>query len=556
MATYEVNDLSLIKDGDTYLIKIAGKEVYYGVSNTASGDQQKIVTINNLEKIGVGTQISITFANAQTYNGKPTLKINNLAAATVNNGFANMWQAGETVNFVYDGANWLYIGSGVASTNKYGVTKLTNAVTNSSDTAITPAAVNELSEYLENAIAQNVRGATSSANGTAGRVPAPAAGDQNKYLKGDGTWKALSADTEFTDLAAQVNTNRSKINGVDTKVNRIDRDLTSIDAEKARFIHLDVDDLDWSAIWAKISVLENGETALITSESTQTGLLTNGGRNAKVYGFISRRNDTEFKYIFRANNNDIFVADSVGSTSSASGTYTERHMATDIDLTSSDTVWSLIWAKLNTLDVGRSALFRSYATSSNVWTTGARNNTMFGIVSRRSDTQFVFTYRLNENKLYIGSLDGASSSTPGTFTEEEVIFTSQIKNNHSTTDAGYILDARQGKSLSDMISQRAIGQRITKDIAASGNACTINLADGCCCLLVASMPGISRVWVGVVYTNSSGAVTFEKINSSSAIQAEVPSNTTNKLKFTWSYSSASTLNILCIPYRGTGIPSF
>lgn len=516
MATYEVNNLTFSRDGDTYLIKIANKEVYYGVSSTAGSSQQKVVTINNLEKIGVGTQIGITFTYAQTYNGKPTLKINNLAAATVNNGFVNMWQAGETVNFVYDGANWLYIGSGVASTTKYGVTKLTNAVINSSDTAITPAAVNEMSEYLQGAINQNVRGATSSANGTAGRVPAPSAGDQNKYLKGDGTWKALSADSNFSDLAAQVSA--------------IDESLASIDVEKARFIHLDVDDLDWSAIWAKINALENGETALITSEATQTGLLTNSGRSAKVYGFISRRNDTEFKYIFRANNNDIFIADSVGSTTDSSGQYTERHMATDIDLTSSDTVWSLIWAKLNTLDVNRSALFRSWATASNIWTSAKRDNTMFGIVSRRSDTQFVFTYRLNENKLYVGSLDGASSSTPGTFTEEEVIFASDIEN-------------------------RVVGQRITSAIAAAGNTKTITLDDGCCCFLIASMPGISRCWVGVCYTASDGTVTFEKINSSSVIQAEVPANTTNKLKFTWTYSSASTLNILCIPYRGTKIPT-
>ena len=548
MATYEVNDLSLTKDGDTYLIKIASKEVYYGVSNTASGDQQKMVTINNLEKIGVGTQISITFTNAQTYNGKPTLKINNLAAATVNNGTANMWQAGETVNFVYDGANWLYIGSGIASTNKYGVTRLTNAVTNSSDTAITPAAVNELSEYLEEAIAQNVRGATSSANGAAGRVPAPAAGDQNKYLKGDGTWKILSADSTFSSLATQVNT-------IDGEVDTINESLTSINAKKARFIHLDADDLDWSAIWTKIQGLEGGATALFTSESTQTGLLTNGGRSSKLYGIISRRNSTEFEYLFRTNNNEIFVANSVGSTSSASGTYTERHMAIDIDLGSSDTVWSLIWAKLNTIDVGRSALFRSWATSSNVWTSTKRNNTLFGIVSRRSDTQFVFTYRLNENKLYVGSLDGASSSTPGTFTEEEVIFTSQIKNNHSTTDAGYILDARQGKSLSDMISERVVGQKISKSIDASATSCTMNCPSGTCCFIIASMTGISRVWVGYIYTASDGTVSIEQINSQTNISAA--STKINKLTFTWkALTDSHSLNVLCIPYRGTGIPSF
>ena len=38
-------------------------------------------------------------------------------------------------------------------------------------------------------------GATSSAAGSAGLVPAPAAGDQDSFLKGDGTWEAVSAIT-------------------------------------------------------------------------------------------------------------------------------------------------------------------------------------------------------------------------------------------------------------------------------------------------------------------------------------------------------------------------
>lgn len=545
MATYEVNNLTFSRDGDTYLIKIASKEVYYGVSSTAAATQQKNVTINNLEKIEVGTQISITFTNAQTYNGKPTLKINNLDAATVNNGAVNMWQAGETVNFVYDGAYWLYIGSGVASTNKYGVTKLTNAVTNSSDTAITPAAVNELSEYLEEVITQNVRGATSSANGAAGRVPAPAAGDQNKYLKGDGTWKTLSTDTEFMDLAEQVSA--------------IDDELDTINVEKAKLIYLAAEDITWDAIWAKINVLNNTETALFTCESTACDFLTNGIRNNKLYGTISRRNDTDFKLMCRLNGNEMILADLIGATSYLRPNYSERHVANDIDLTSADTTWENILNKLNAMEVGRSALFRSWATSSNVWTAGKRNNTMFGIVSRRSDTIFVFTYRLNENKLYVGSLDVTNSSTPA-FTEEEVIFASKIKNNHSTTDSGYVLDARQGKSLSDMISERVVGQRITKTITGGTNTVTINLASGCCCLVLASMPGVARCWVGIVYTASDGDVTFNQINSTTSIKAENVvknnANVANKLKFNFSYSSDSSFNLIAIPFRGTIIPTF
>lgn len=529
MATYEVNNLTFSRDGDTYLIKIASKEVYYGISSTASGTQQKNVTINNLEKIEVGTQISITFTNAQTYNGKPTLKINNLAAATVNNGVVNMWQAGETVNFVYDGAYWLYIGSGVASTNKYGVTKLTNAVTSSSDTAITPAAVNELSEYLEDAIAQNVRGATSSANGAAGRVPAPSAGDQNKYLKGDGTWKALSTDSDFSDLVSLV----SDISG---QVGSIDNEINSINAEKARFIHLNAEDLTWDDVWAKINILENGETALITSESTQTSLLTNGGRTAKVYGTISRRSDNEFKYIFRANTNALIIADSVGSTSYLSGTYSERVITTEIDskiryidLTSEDTTWPKIWEKLNVMAEGESALFHSWSTSTKVWANG-RENTIWGIINRRSSNIFIFTWRLNTNRLFTSMIENATNSSTfsGTYTETEFAST----------------------------SDRVIGTRIVATKGENSTNHTVTFPDGCCCFIVASMPGVARCWVGLVYTSTSGTVTFQKINDSGSIDVSVPSDTTNKLKFTWSaYSSSGGFNVLAIPFRGTNFPS-
>lgn len=50
-------------------------------------------------------------------------------------------------------------------------------------------------------------GATSSTAGTAGLVPAPAAGDDTKFLKGDGTWAAVSAtDTKVKNTYADNNT--------------------------------------------------------------------------------------------------------------------------------------------------------------------------------------------------------------------------------------------------------------------------------------------------------------------------------------------------------------
>lgn len=54
-------------------------------------------------------------------------------------------------------------------------------------------------------------GATAETAGTSGFVPAPAAGDQTKFLRGDGTW----AEVEGTDLSSYATT--EALNAVDAK---------------------------------------------------------------------------------------------------------------------------------------------------------------------------------------------------------------------------------------------------------------------------------------------------------------------------------------------------
>lgn len=188
MATYEVNGLSLVKDDDTYLIKVSSKAVFYGTSSTAAATQTKVVSITDFESPSTGMHISIKFTNAQTYNGKPKLNINSTGAVSVDNGFRYMWEAGEVVDFVYNGTYWLAESKGLATTSKYGVTKLASEVSTSSTTAITPSAVNDAMTAMNAVATQVMTGATASSNGSSGRVPAPAAGDQNKVLQGDGTW--------------------------------------------------------------------------------------------------------------------------------------------------------------------------------------------------------------------------------------------------------------------------------------------------------------------------------------------------------------------------------
>lgn len=55
-----------------------------------------------------------------------------------------------------------------------------------------------INRSLQEIIGEIMTGATASSAGTAGLVPAPAAGDQNKFLRGDGTWATVQAgDLQF-----------------------------------------------------------------------------------------------------------------------------------------------------------------------------------------------------------------------------------------------------------------------------------------------------------------------------------------------------------------------
>jgi len=52
-----------------------------------------------------------------------------------------------------------------------------------------------------------MRGATASADGTSGLVPKPEAGDQNKFLKGNGTWGTVAASSvAWSDVTGKPST--------------------------------------------------------------------------------------------------------------------------------------------------------------------------------------------------------------------------------------------------------------------------------------------------------------------------------------------------------------
>ena len=122
--------------------------VYYGECSTAAATQGKTVTITDFPTtLTAGLSVRIKFTNAQTYAGAPTLQINSTGANTVrylsgSNGFQYMWNAGEILDFVYDGTYWVVVDGGTATTTYYGATKLSSSTSSTSTLlAATPSAV-------------------------------------------------------------------------------------------------------------------------------------------------------------------------------------------------------------------------------------------------------------------------------------------------------------------------------------------------------------------------------------------------------------------------------
>ena len=144
----------LLPDGNEYNIKDilarTGQKIYYATCDTAASTAGKIaLTVNNDFKLETGAMVRVKFANNDTYNGTSTLKVDNADAiniirvgATIKNRY--YWLAGEVVDFIYDGTNFVMLEGGIATTTYYGMTKLSSSISSTSTAlAATPSAVKQ-----------------------------------------------------------------------------------------------------------------------------------------------------------------------------------------------------------------------------------------------------------------------------------------------------------------------------------------------------------------------------------------------------------------------------
>lgn len=129
----------------------------YGTCNTAAATVEKAVTCADFDTFITGVTIHVWFAYGNTATS-PTLNVNSKGAKAIKlNGDSpgaavdRSWPSGAMVSFTYDGTSWHM-----------------STYTNTRYSAMT--------------------GAGASTAGTSGLVPAPASGDNAKFLRGDGTW--------------------------------------------------------------------------------------------------------------------------------------------------------------------------------------------------------------------------------------------------------------------------------------------------------------------------------------------------------------------------------
>lgn len=93
------------------------------------------------------------------------------------------------------------------------------------------AGLQSYDSQIKGVISTDFVGATSSVDGAAGRVPAPESGDENKYLRGDGTWSSVTGGVTGVKGNAETDYRNGNVNITPANIGLGNVDNTS-DANK------------------------------------------------------------------------------------------------------------------------------------------------------------------------------------------------------------------------------------------------------------------------------------------------------------------------------------
>lgn len=147
-----INGPTLPVAGTDYMEPSSVNVIRYGTCTTAAATVQKAVTLTDSTGFSLvtGASVRVKFTNSNTASN-PTLKVGSTTAKSIcragtTKAISGEWQAGEVVDFVYDGTNWVIEDGGIGGSSSYGVVKLSDSIDSStsdstSGVAATPKAV-------------------------------------------------------------------------------------------------------------------------------------------------------------------------------------------------------------------------------------------------------------------------------------------------------------------------------------------------------------------------------------------------------------------------------
>lgn len=132
-------------------------------------------------------------------------------------------------------------------------------------------------------------GATADTVGTSGLVPAPAAGEQDKYLRGDGMWAAPLSDKQLTTLG-KVDGLETRVGSIETKYDNLIKDApAALDTLKEIADWITKDETGTQALIQRVTNIETKVTGL----QDTVGDITKFTRYAEGDTVVSILNDLD-----------------------------------------------------------------------------------------------------------------------------------------------------------------------------------------------------------------------------------------------------------------------
>lgn len=216
---YHVNADDVKLDGDPNIRRTVppspsggGGGIAYGTCTTAAATAAKVVTLADATgwELKQGATICIKFTNTNTAQN-PTLNVNNSGAKSVyyNTGLittGSLWTAGEAnrfTSFMYDGTNWVWIGSSVDRNTTYSAMSTSELTTGTATTSRVVRA-----DYLKKGIEEIIKAPiTDIVNVYGAKNLLPLSLQNIKALNTSGTWNDNSYTVSGVTYTVNVDTN-------------------------------------------------------------------------------------------------------------------------------------------------------------------------------------------------------------------------------------------------------------------------------------------------------------------------------------------------------------